>query len=173
MDTQFSSRVFWSDEDEGYIAIVPEMPNISAFGETREEAVKELRIALRLTLETLQEDGIELPSPKKLPTHSGQLRIRIPSYLHTQLAQRAEDEGISLNSLITAKLAQEDSISEQILAQLARIESELVSLKDKQIATAENVVALHMASVFKYRDSGPLQHSSSPKIPVKFSFGMR
>lgn len=39
--------VFWSDDDEGYIATVAEMPGISAFGETREEALVEIGVAIK------------------------------------------------------------------------------------------------------------------------------
>ena len=35
-------EVFWSDEDDGYIAVVPDLPGCSAFGRTPEEAVHEI-----------------------------------------------------------------------------------------------------------------------------------
>ena len=38
-------EVFWSDEDEGYIATVPDLPGCSAFGATPEEAVREVQDA--------------------------------------------------------------------------------------------------------------------------------
>jgi hypothetical protein len=38
-------EVFWSDEDEGYIAVVPDLPGCSAFGTTPEEAVREIGAA--------------------------------------------------------------------------------------------------------------------------------
>lgn len=34
-------RVFYRAEDEGYIAVVPDLPGCSAFGETKEKALKE------------------------------------------------------------------------------------------------------------------------------------
>ncbi len=36
-------QVFWSDEDEGYIAIVPDLPGCSAFGDTAEEAIQRIK----------------------------------------------------------------------------------------------------------------------------------
>jgi len=45
-------EIFYSEEDEGYIAIVPELPECSAFGETEEEALKEIKDAIDLWLET-------------------------------------------------------------------------------------------------------------------------
>lgn len=54
-------RVFYRAEDEGYIAVVPDLPGCSAFGDTREEALKEIRTALSLWLETAREIGREIP----------------------------------------------------------------------------------------------------------------
>jgi antitoxin HicB len=50
-----------------------------------------------------QEEGHELPKAK---TYSGQFIQRVPKSLHMQLARRAAIEGVSLNQLATALLAQ-------------------------------------------------------------------
>jgi predicted RNase H-like HicB family nuclease len=54
-------EIFYSEENEGYIAIVPELPECSAFGETEEEALKEIKVAIDLWLETAKKDGLEIP----------------------------------------------------------------------------------------------------------------
>jgi len=59
--------VFWSDEDEAFIADVPDLRYCSAHGETPEEAVREAMIARRLWLETAREDGVPLPDPRRSP----------------------------------------------------------------------------------------------------------
>ncbi len=41
-------KFFYSEEDEGYIAVVSELPGCSAFGETEEEALKEIKVAIEL-----------------------------------------------------------------------------------------------------------------------------
>lgn len=46
MTDRYSATVFWSDEDEGFIAVAPEIPGCSAFGETRVKAVSELQDAI-------------------------------------------------------------------------------------------------------------------------------
>ena len=53
-------EIFYSEEDEGYIAIVPELPECSAFGETEEEALKEIKVAIELWMETDKKDGCDL-----------------------------------------------------------------------------------------------------------------
>ena len=42
---KYSMVVQWSEEDEGYIATIPEFTGLSAFGVTKEEALKELEVA--------------------------------------------------------------------------------------------------------------------------------
>ena len=44
---EYLVEAFWSDEDEGYIALVPDLPGCSAFGVTPEEAVHEIRTQRR------------------------------------------------------------------------------------------------------------------------------
>jgi predicted RNase H-like HicB family nuclease len=56
--------IFWSDEDGGYIANVPDLRYCSAFGESYEEALREVLVAMKLHLDTLKELGRELPEPK-------------------------------------------------------------------------------------------------------------
>jgi len=61
----YAIEIFYSEEDEGYIAVVPELPGCSAFGKTEEEALKEVKIAMSLWLETAKEIGREIPVPQK------------------------------------------------------------------------------------------------------------
>lgn len=60
---KYAIEIFYSEEDEGYIAIVPELPECSAFGETEEEALKEIKVAIDLWLETAKKEGREIPKP--------------------------------------------------------------------------------------------------------------
>ncbi len=60
---RYSIEIFYSEEDEGYIAVVPELPGCSAFGGTEEEALREVKIAVDLWLETARKEGREIPEP--------------------------------------------------------------------------------------------------------------
>jgi len=56
---KYAIEIFYSEEDEGYIAVVPELPGCSAFGETEEDALKEVMTAMELWLETAGKEGRE------------------------------------------------------------------------------------------------------------------
>ncbi len=58
----YEIEVFYSAEDEGYIAIVPELPGCSAFGDTRDEALREIKIAQSLWIEASELEGKDIPS---------------------------------------------------------------------------------------------------------------
>ena len=66
MNNKYGLQIFWSEEDEGYIAVCQEFPGLSAFGETREEALREVQIALDLMIETYQKNDIALPEPQSV-----------------------------------------------------------------------------------------------------------
>lgn len=97
----YSFHVFWSEEDEAYIATCPEFPSLSAFGGTPEAALHEGKIVLNAFIDIYREDGKPLPEPQ---TYSGKLNVRLPKSLHGALARRAEQEGVSLNTLIVTAL---------------------------------------------------------------------
>src|SRR6266496_6493443 len=103
---KYSFHTTWSEEDAAYIALCPEFPGVSAFGETPEEAIAEVQIALKLAIETYQAEGWVLPEPHRQPEYSGKLLVRMPKTLHGQLVQQAETEGVSLNTLVVTLLSE-------------------------------------------------------------------
>jgi predicted RNase H-like HicB family nuclease len=60
---RYAIEIFYSEEDEGYIAIVPELSGCSAFGNTEEVALREVKTAMNLWLETARKEGREIPEP--------------------------------------------------------------------------------------------------------------
>jgi len=63
MPHKYAIEIFYSDEDEGFVAVVPELPGCSAFGETEEEALAEVKVAIDLWLDTARKEGREIPEP--------------------------------------------------------------------------------------------------------------
>ena len=64
---KYHINVFYSEDDEGYIADVPDLKYCSAFGETTEDAVREIMIAMELWIEVALEKDIEIPKPRYKP----------------------------------------------------------------------------------------------------------
>lgn len=56
--------IFWSDEDNAFVAEVPELPGCAAHGDTQERAFSSIREAMRLWLDTAREFGDAIPEPK-------------------------------------------------------------------------------------------------------------
>ncbi len=106
MAFRYSVTMAWSREDGGYIATIPELANLSAFGETAEEAAREIEVAADAYIEALEESGSPTPAPLELPSFSGQFRVRMPASLHQSLVHRARREGVSLNTLVVSLLAE-------------------------------------------------------------------
>ena len=60
-------NVFYSEEDEGYIADIPDLRYCSAFGDTPEEALHEVLVAKEAWLEAARETGRPIPEPRYRP----------------------------------------------------------------------------------------------------------
>ena len=56
--------IFWSDEDDAYVADVPELPGCMAHGDTYEFALANAKEAIQLWIETAKEFGDPIPLPK-------------------------------------------------------------------------------------------------------------
>jgi predicted RNase H-like HicB family nuclease len=56
--------IYWSDEDQAYVAEVPELPGCSAHGDTYESALSNAKQAIALWIETAKEFNEPIPAPK-------------------------------------------------------------------------------------------------------------
>ena len=107
VDDRYSIRVEWSERDEAFKASCPAFPGLSAFGDTRGEALEEANVALSLFVEDYLEEGDELPEPRRATEYSGQTRLRMPKWLHAALSEEAERQDVSLNMLMVSFLARQ------------------------------------------------------------------
>lgn len=56
--------IYWSNEDNAYIAEVPELSGCMADGSTYEEALKNAKVIIKEWIETAKGLGREVPEPK-------------------------------------------------------------------------------------------------------------
>lgn len=62
---RYPASVFWSDDDNGFIAIAPDLPGCSAFGDTQAVALLELHDAIRAWIAAAEKAGNPIPSPSR------------------------------------------------------------------------------------------------------------
>ncbi len=93
----------WSDDDACYVARVPAFPNLAAHGATAGDAASEAQIAAEGMIEVL---GDKAPASDH-GAASGNIRLRLPPYLHANLSRLATVEGVSLNQLMVTMLAEQ------------------------------------------------------------------
>jgi predicted RNase H-like HicB family nuclease len=65
--TDYHINIFYSEEDGGYIADIPDLEMCSAFGETPEEALAQALVAKRAWLEAARAEGKPIPAPRYRP----------------------------------------------------------------------------------------------------------
>jgi len=138
---KYSISIRWSDEDNGFIATVPEMPGLSAFGKNQSEALSELKIAAQAYIKSLRKSGKPDPIIEKISSHSGQIRLRMPKSLHGNLADSAKKESISLNTYIVTLLSKRN-MEHEILKRVANLEGVFWTINYNIVSYADNKAQL-------------------------------
>lgn len=64
MTNRYEIIIFWSAEDEAFIADVPELPGCMAHGSSHADALANAQEAITLWLDTAREHGDPIPEPK-------------------------------------------------------------------------------------------------------------
>jgi predicted RNase H-like HicB family nuclease len=65
--SEYHINIFYSEEDGGYIADIPDLDSCSAFGETPEKAPEEVEKAKEAWIEAARQSGKPMPSPRYRP----------------------------------------------------------------------------------------------------------
>jgi predicted RNase H-like HicB family nuclease len=105
MADHFTYRVSWSEEDREYVGSCAEFPSLSHLSPSRSAALRGIEKLVRDVTADMKKQGEPIPSPLAAQPFSGKFMTRIPPELHRQLAIEAAEAGISLNRLVSFKLA--------------------------------------------------------------------
>ena len=100
---RFTVRPLSKEEGGGYLVEYPDIPGCMSDGETIEVAIVNGREALRDCIDVFKESGRKLPKPG---VDAAQWRQRLPRTLYSKLTKQAENEGVSINSFVTAIIAE-------------------------------------------------------------------
>ena len=94
-----------ADEGGGWLASFPDLPGCMGDGATPEAAITDAYEAAAAWLAVAQAQGDAIPQPSA-GGESGRFVARLPKSLHTRLVARAEQEGVSMNTLVVSLIAQ-------------------------------------------------------------------
>lgn len=98
------------DEGGGFLITFPDLPGCMSDGETEAEAVCNGRDAFESWVSARIDAGKAIPQPEyrpeQTPPVSGRFVTRLPKSVHAKLAERAKAEGVSLNTLVLAYIAE-------------------------------------------------------------------
>ena len=101
----YTYRVTWSGEDGEYVGLCAEFPSLSWLAPTADEAFSGIRRLVADCLADLRAEHEPVPRPLADRIYSGKFVVRVPPETHRALALRAAEEGVSLNRLVSARLA--------------------------------------------------------------------
>ena len=96
----------------GYFVKIEDLPGCYSQGETVEEAKEMIEEARKLWMESMYEEGNEIPLPSNQAEYSGKFNVRVPSSLHRELARLAVKEGVSLNQYVVYALSRTAGVAE-------------------------------------------------------------
>ena len=103
--THYTYRVTWSAEDGEHVATVAEFPSLSWLAPTPVEALAGLAAVVRDVLADMAASGEPVPEPLSEHTYSGRFVVRVPAEVHRRLAREAAEQHVSLNRLVSDRLA--------------------------------------------------------------------
>ena len=101
----YTYRVTWSPDDREHVGLCVEFPSLSWLAATPEDALKGIRRVIKKVISDLKTEGETVPPPLAERNYSGEFKVRIPPDVHRKLVLQAAEQGISLNRLASAKLA--------------------------------------------------------------------
>ena len=96
MGLNYKVEVIEDKEEGGYALSCPELIGCVTCADTIQQGFEMIEDAKRCWFTACIEDGIPIPEPYDF-NYSGQFKLRIPKSLHKTLAERSQQEGISMN----------------------------------------------------------------------------
>ena len=105
MVDHYTYRVRWSKEDGEYVGTCAEFPSLSHLDADQEAALRGIRELVVGVVADMQANREQVPEPFGERSYSGNFQTRVPPELHRKLAIEAAEAGVSLNRLVSYRLA--------------------------------------------------------------------
>lgn len=101
----YTYRVTWSQEDGEYVVLCAEFPSLSWLDVSPDTALQGIRKVVEEVVSDMQSNGEPIPQPLALKNYRGTFTVRIPPDVHRKLAIQAAESRVSVNRLVSVKLA--------------------------------------------------------------------
>ena len=101
----YAYRVIWSMEDEEFVGLCAEFPSLSYLDENHLKALEGISNLVKDIVADMKAGGEKIPTPISEKSYSGKFQVRITPERHRMLAIEAAEQDVSLNRLISDKLA--------------------------------------------------------------------
>ncbi len=107
MSDHYTYRITWSAEDAEHVGLCAEFPSLSWLAATPAEALSGIQRLVADCVADMQTNGEPVPQPMADRAYSGKFMVRVTPDTHRALAIRAAEQGVSMNRLVSARLAKE------------------------------------------------------------------
>ena len=102
---RYTYRVTWASSDQAHVGLCAEFPSLSWIATSPEKALKGIRKAVDDVVAEMLKANESIPEALSEKTFSGKFVVRVPADVHRLLAIQAAEQGVSMNRLVSAKLA--------------------------------------------------------------------
>lgn len=105
MTDHYTYRITWSPEDGEHLGLCMEFPSLSWLAPTPDKALSGIQKLVGSILTDMLANGETPPEPLATRTYSGKFVVRVPPETHRNLVIQAAEAGVSLNRLVSTRLA--------------------------------------------------------------------
>lgn len=102
---RYTYRVTWSEGDKEYVGLCAEFPSLSWLDDTLLATLEGIHNVVAEVISDMESNGEAIPEPLSTKNYSGHFTVRILPEEHRRLAIQAAESQVSINRLISAKLA--------------------------------------------------------------------
>jgi len=149
-------------DEDGFVALMPDLPGCMSSGTTAAEALEGLQEAKELWIEAMVSSRQPIPEPTDISEYSGKFVLRIPKSLHRKLDLAAKKEAVSLNQYVMHILSERYGI--------ASVEDHLDRLIEQRRTSSKLEDREH--SMWAY-ESATLRVVGAPVAPASKYSGVR
>lgn len=102
---KYTYRVSYSENDQEYVGLCSEFPSLSWLDKSSKGAFLGIQTLVAEVINDMKANNEAIPKPLSLKKYSGKFMVRIPPEVHRSLAIQANENNVSLNRLVSARLS--------------------------------------------------------------------